>query len=349
MKSLRRKMLLTILAPILALLSTMIVIIYLNLDQSISRMVDDYAGRVVEQSANVMSEWINGIMKEVQLFSERVVVRNALKTGDWKDLMETDLKARLATRPYYEMFFIAYPDGSAPTTLGNIINVADRDYFIKIMKQNYSLVVSDALVSKATSKNIFVVAAAVKDEGKTIGVFAAAILLDTIDQILQQAKLTKGTLVWVCDSSGMIVADTLNKYALKLNIKEASKMGFSDLEKFAPKILSGESGQFKAKMSDGSIIFNHYNPIKAVKGWAFGVMIPEKEATTDVDRLLMIVLIIFAILAALIVLIIFFISGTISKPIKSLADRALTFGKGDLTVKFEAKGRDEVAQMAQSL
>ncbi len=124
----------TILAPVIVLLAGVALILYFQTQQTLESLVQNSAQKIVDKSANVVSEWINGIVKEVQLFAERVVVRNALKTGDWKDLMETDLKQRLATRPHFEMFFIAYPDGSAPTTMGNVANVADRDYFIKIMK-----------------------------------------------------------------------------------------------------------------------------------------------------------------------------------------------------------------------
>ncbi|MGJ8455613.1 methyl-accepting chemotaxis protein, partial [Pseudothermotoga sp. U03pept] len=48
-------------------------------------------------------------------------------------------------------------------------------------------------------------------------------------------------------------------------------------------------------------------------------------------------------------ILIFFFSSSISRSIKALAKSAVEFGKGDLTVKFEAKGKDEVAQMAQAL
>ncbi|WP_082025854.1 methyl-accepting chemotaxis protein [Thermotoga profunda] len=48
-------------------------------------------------------------------------------------------------------------------------------------------------------------------------------------------------------------------------------------------------------------------------------------------------------------ILIFLISFSISNPIKVLADKAIEFGKGDLTVKFETKGKDEVSQMAQAL
>ncbi|WP_041082516.1 methyl-accepting chemotaxis protein [Thermotoga profunda] len=350
MKTLRGKMLLTILVPVTALLAIVAVILYFQMSQSMEKIVENSAGKVVDKSAEVISEWIDSIAKEVKVFSERNVIINALKTGEWKDLMEKDLAPKLKERPYLEMFFIAYPDGNAPNTLGSVANVADRDYFIKIMRQGASLVVSDALTSKATGKNISTIAVPVKDEsGKTIGLFGATILLDTVSKVLEEVKLTKNALGWVCDSSGMIIADTSKEYAMKLNIKEASKVGLSDLEKAASKILAGESGYFRLKMPDGSFNVNYYAPIEFVKGWALGVAIPEKEIMADANRLLMIVLVMFIVLAAIVSVVIFFVSTSISKPIKVLANKATEFGKGDLTVKFETKGKDEVSQMAQAL
>ncbi|WP_041075577.1 methyl-accepting chemotaxis protein [Thermotoga caldifontis] len=350
MKTLRGRMLLLILLPVAVLSALIAFLTYQQVRTSTTKIMEESAFKLVHSVSHIIDEWINGIVSEVKTFAERNVVINALKTGEWKDLIEKDLKPKVAERPYIEMFFIAYPNGDAPTTLGNVINVADRDYFKKIMQQGADLAISDGLVSKATGKNIFAVAAPVKDENKkTIGLFAATILLDSLNERLKNAQLTRSTTVWACDSSGLIIGDTSGQFWMKLNIKEASKMDMPDLEKAASKILSGESGSFKMKMPDGSIDYNYYVPITAVKGWALGVMIPEKELLEGVNQLLRTVLILFIVLIAVAAVVIFFVSNSISKPIKVLAGRALEFGKGDLTVRFEAKGRDEVAQMAQAL
>ncbi|HOJ89087.1 MAG TPA: cache and HAMP domain-containing protein, partial [Pseudothermotoga sp.] len=239
------------------------------------------------------------------------------------------------------MFLVGYPDGTAPNTTGAVSSIADRDYFKKIMQQGADLAISEGLVSKSTGKNIFVIAAAVKDENKkTIGLFAATVLLDTLSETLKKAQITRSTIVWACDSSGLIIGDTSGQFLMKLNIKEASKMDMPDLEKASSKILSGESGFVKVKR-DGSIDYNYYVPIDAVKGWALGVAIPEKELLEEVNKLLRNVLILFVVLIAITAVVIFFVSSSISKPIKVLSQRAIEFGKGDLTVTFEAKGKDE--------
>ncbi|MBZ4650828.1 hypothetical protein [Thermosipho sp. (in: thermotogales)] len=43
--------------------------------------------------------------------------------------MSNELNHKLSSRTDYEMFFIAYPDGTAPTTSGVTANISDREYF----------------------------------------------------------------------------------------------------------------------------------------------------------------------------------------------------------------------------
>lgn len=118
MKTLRGKMLLLILVPVAVLSALIAFLTYQQVRTSTVRSTEESAFRLVDAVSDQISEWINKIANEVKTFAERNVVINALKTGEWKDLMEKDLKPKVAERPYIEMFFIAYPNGDAPTHAG---------------------------------------------------------------------------------------------------------------------------------------------------------------------------------------------------------------------------------------
>ncbi|MGB9790018.1 MAG: methyl-accepting chemotaxis protein [Thermotoga caldifontis] len=350
MKSLRAKMLLLILLPVVAGLIVAGLVSYLLSNSTVTDYVEESSSEIASKASGIVDEWLYGVIKEVEWLAGTNAVMNALKSGDWKDLMENYLPPRLKNKPYIEMAFIAYPDGSAPTTAGSVVNVADREYFNKIMKQNYSVVVSDALVSKATGKNIFVIATVVKDSsGKTLGLFGATVLLDTISKIASGIKVGKSGYGWVIDSKGQIVAHPNSDYLMKLNVLDASKQGFKGLEDVAKKALAKESGFGKITNPKGEIEYVFYAPLHYAEGWSFLVSVPEKQILSTVKGLTIPIIIIFIVLAAIMAALILYTSTSISKPIKTLAGRALEFGKGDLTVRFEAKGRDEVAQMAQAL
>jgi methyl-accepting chemotaxis protein len=91
--------------------------------------------------------------------------------------------------------------------------------------------------------------------------------------------------------------------------------------------------------------------VKKFKPWGWiigsGVYIDDIQQTFFSEMLTYLSITIPSLVA--LVILMFFINSSISKPIRSLAQKALEFGKGDLTVKFEVKGKDEVAQMAQAL
>jgi len=310
-------MLMLILMPIIALIVAVAFIAYFQVSSTVTSNVEEMAFEVANEASDIVNEWINGLVKEVEWLAGTNEVNNALKSGNWDDLMKNYLPPRLKQKPYFEMAFIAYPDGNAPTTLGSVADVADRDYFIKIIKQGQDLAISNALVSRATGKPIFVIAAAVKDENnKTIGLFGATVLLDTISQIASNIKIGKAGYGWVVDSTGLILAHPNKDLVMKLNITQASKEGYKGVEEIAQKMISAQEGFGKFTQPDGTVTYAFYAPIDAVKGWSFAVSVPEKQVLAQVNNLLVIIIAILIVVAAVLIL---FVSSSISKPIKVLS------------------------------
>ncbi|MCS7234355.1 MAG: methyl-accepting chemotaxis protein, partial [Synergistetes bacterium] len=350
MKTLKGRLLLTILIPLIVILIFVGLFVEFGISKIVSKILEKSAIMTTHAVADLMNEWISGIIKEVRIFSRDPEVVKALKTGDWKDLIDKKLTPLAKERPYIDSFLIAYPDGSGPNTAGNVINVADRDWFVKTMHEGIGIFISNALISRATGRVMFAIALPVKDEnGRIIGVFRAAVSVDSLKEILEHARLTKSAFALLVDSSGQIVVDTYGTYSMKLNIKEASKAGFGDLEKASPEVLSGKEGYIKLKMLNDIPGYCFYAPVEITKGWVLAVLVPESEVMADVYKLLRIVSISFVGLIAILSLIVFFVSSSISKPIKFFAEKVLQFGQGNLMVKFEAKGKDEVAYMANAL
>ncbi|RKX37661.1 MAG: methyl-accepting chemotaxis protein, partial [Thermotogae bacterium] len=218
MKTIRSKMLLLILVPIVVILVAVALIFQTQIKNSTVTLTEDMSLELAQKASDAVAEWIESIKKEVTLMADTDAVVNALKTGNWQDVIE-DLKSKAAERSYIEMFFIAYPDGTYYSTTGSTGNVADRKYFMDIMQKGKSIVVSDALVSKATGANVFVVAAAVKDEtGKTIGICAATVTLDTISEIAAGIKIGKTGYGWAADSTGLIIAHPDPNVLMKFNL-----------------------------------------------------------------------------------------------------------------------------------
>lgn len=349
MKSLRLKMLLFMLLPTIAISSIIALVNLRNVDSSINSIIKDMALEVSVKGAELVDEWLRRVISDVEWFAGTNAAKDALKSGDWSNFLKNYVPPRIKNKPHIEMAFIAYPDGSAPTTFGNVANIKERDYFNTIMQGRERLVVSNFVISRTTNRPIFVVASAVEDEGKVIGLFALTVTADTLSQIASEIKVGKSGYGWIVDSSGTVVAHPNKEYIMKLKISEASKAKIKGLEEISSDILSGKTGYAKITLPDGSTNITFYAPIKTARGWAFLVDVPEKEIASYGAEVTRTIIILFLALIGITSLVIFLVSSSISKPLRELAQKVGAFGKGDLTVKFEAKGKDEVAQMAQAL
>ncbi|MFN3284135.1 MAG: methyl-accepting chemotaxis protein, partial [Pseudothermotoga sp.] len=126
MRTLRSKMLILILLPIVAIVAGVAFITYFQVSKTVTSGVEQLAYEVARKASDIVDEWLDGLVREVEWLAGTNAVLNALKSGNWDDLMKNYLPPRLKQKPYIEMAFIAYPDGSAPTTLGSVVQVADR-------------------------------------------------------------------------------------------------------------------------------------------------------------------------------------------------------------------------------
>ena len=185
-------MLLLILVPVTVILVIGAFVIETSVRNVVVSITEKMAMEIAQSTADRVSEWLNGIVREMKLLAERNAVIEALKTGKWQDLIKM-LKKEIKATPDLEMFFIAYPDGKSISTAGVSADISDRRYFKEIMKEGKDVVISDALMSKASGKPICIIAVPVKDEsGKTIGLIGATILLTRLSDEIASKKAIGG-------------------------------------------------------------------------------------------------------------------------------------------------------------
>ncbi|MCS7233563.1 MAG: methyl-accepting chemotaxis protein [Synergistetes bacterium] len=350
-KSLRLKMLILLLLPTIALSTIITFITEKRLSFSIASIVENMSLELSVKGANIIDEWLKSVVNDMDWLAGTNAVKDALKSGDWNNLLKNYLPPRIKNKPFQDLF-IADATGKAasPTTPDSTVDVKDREYFKQIFQQGKDLHIGNAIISRVTNEPVFVIAKAVKDEkGNTMGIIFAAIPLTTFSKIASEIKLGKSGYGWIVDASGTVVAHPRQEYLMKLKISEASKANFKGLEEASGDILNGKTGYTKVTLPNGSTNLTFYAPIKVAKGWAFLVDMPEKELYSYSAGIVRNIIVLLGILIGATALIILLVSFSISKPLKELAQKVANFGKGDLTVSFQAKGKDEVAQIAQAL
>ena len=103
------------------------------------------------------------------------------------------------------LLWFALPDGS----YGDLEegkaegNLSERAYFPKVLAGE--VVIGDLVVSKATGKNVAIVAVPVRVDGEVVGVLGSSIYLDSLSALLQrQMSLDENTIFYAFDAQPLL-------------------------------------------------------------------------------------------------------------------------------------------------
>ncbi len=188
--------------------------------------------------------------------------------------------------------------------------------------------------------------------GEYVGIVAADITLDKLEEIVQKIKPFEGSYAFLVSNEGVIAAHS--------NPKEI----FKPLEKILPedykeydigeKIKDGETFSFISNNAEGKEMYYSYTPI-IIKGtntpWAIAVAIPVKVITQKADRNFTISLIVGIIGILLLALVISIISKNITNPLTKITEILKRLAKGhiDENMRIQFDTGDEIQEMAEAL
>ncbi|MEJ5228724.1 MAG: methyl-accepting chemotaxis protein [Pseudothermotoga sp.] len=331
MKKLRSRMLVWFLIPTVLLSTGIAFVVYSNVSKSSIHMTETAAQGIVNLGSKVVSEWLLRIVDRIKVLAEKKVIAQVTLEGA-------------------EDLFISWSEGVARSTKAQEADISQKPYFKQIF-EGKDLVISEPDLSPFSSTPVFVVAAAFKDyQGQTMGLYGATIPLETLSNIVRDIQLGEGSFPVVVTSKGTIMVHSDVTQVMNLNIIESDeRLSYKGLSEIGKRMIAQESGYGKYSDSKGVVHYVFFTPVQSSPGWSLGIVVPADEILRNAKRTNYVVIGLFVLLIAVIAVIVFVVATSISNPITALAHRVNEFDKGDLTTRFEAKGKDEVAQIAYAL
>ncbi|WP_129410022.1 methyl-accepting chemotaxis protein [Marinitoga lauensis] len=313
------------------------IFLYFYLGSSLKTIISDSSFSILEQQSKQIEEYFDGLIHQMEIISNKKIFKS-MNFDDSINVLKNDLKVL----DDFSMFFIADKKGDAYTTSGVKTNIKDRKYFQEIMS-GQNIAISDVLISKADGSSIIVIAHSIKDDkNNTIGLIGATISIGRFLEFLNTDN-EKGIYSFITDSKGLIIAHSIKDY-VGGNILESNFKGMDILSK---KMLNGEKGYGNIIAADGKRML-FYAPIKSLN-WTVAISIPERTLLENAKGLIQFfnIIVLIAVIIALVISIL--LGNSIAKPLIKLAEKVKKFGEGDLTQKFEIKGKDEIAEISKSL
>ena len=229
---------------------------------------------------------------------------------------------------------------------------SDREYVRQAMQGN--VYVSEPLISKITGELSIMVAAPIYEDGIYGSSIAGVIYFvpheTFLNDIVSSIQIGDNSRAYMINKTGDTIADITLDTIMVQNIENQSQSDASlkDLAAIHGAMRRGENGFGSYESTDGAM-FAAYAPVKDTDGWSIAVTAPQLNylGTTYNDIVINIMVIVISTLIS--ILIALKLAGSISKPMKSCADRMKLLVEGDLETPMpKVTSKDETGMLVAS-
>ncbi len=258
--------------------------------------------------------------------------------GKIEDLKQFLIDAFGQTKGKYEALLVLDKTGKVVADSRKegtkIFSLADRQYFIDARKGSVCL--SNPILSKASGRPVFVIAAPVKKpDGTFMGAFVSIIAMTELSNTITKVKIGETGYPFVTDNKGNLIAHPVPDLIFKTNVADVPGM-----EVIAAKMTGQEEGTAYYTYKGTKKIAGFF-PVKSAS-WSVCVTQNEKELLAPAQSIYKILLIIGAISFVLVFAgIFFFVKGIMAQlggEPEDIARIADTIAGGDLTIQFKGDG-----------
>ncbi len=219
-------------------------------------------------------------------------------------------------------------------------DLSDQSYF-QDAKSTGEVAVGQLTKSKDTGDSIVVICAPVEKDGKFIGGIGLSLKAEVFTENIKHKKFGETGYAYMIDKEGLIIAHPKESLEHELNVTTIPEM--SELN----------SGMLAEKEGSARYVFKDvdkiaaYSPV-ATQGWSIALTQEEDDYLSSVHSIRNFTILITILAQVLVGCFVLYLARTIVNPIKeamvSLQD--IAEGEGDLTMRLNVKGKDEVAELA---
>ncbi|MGI6149174.1 MAG: methyl-accepting chemotaxis protein [Limnochordia bacterium] len=303
----------------------------------VEQMAFDAATTSAHQNAALIDTWIRGKGERLQMLSKTDIMRS-MNWAEQLPLLQEIVKAE----DDIEALFIADVHGRATSTTGETISITDRDYFQQALRTG-EVTYSQPTVSRFTGVNTVVVAQPIAAGDLVVGVLGMTLLLDHLQNLVQDMKISGYGHGWIIDANGNTIAHPNAQFIGNQNIFT----GNPELRILADEMLAGHAGLGFYHLN-GTSKGLAYAPIP-VTNWSIAMTANTRDILAPAVRLRNSSIIITLAAIAAGVVIAYLSASHIVNPIIRIRDLVQRVADGDLTVDVDMSSGDEIGQLGDAV
>lgn len=334
--SIKTRMIIIVALTILVVLVGQSFIVYLQSKEVIENQAFDGAAQSATQNAEIIETWLRGKGEQLSVIAKTDVIQDM----NWME-QEGFLEEIVNDQPDIGALIVADLNGRAKSTMGDL-QIDDRAYFqdaVRTGKQTYS----QPEISRLSGRTVVIIGQPILKEGKIVGVLAVTLLLEHLQTLVKEMRISGYGNGWILDANGNTVSHPEDRY-----------LGNQDILRESPSLRILADEMIKGKSGLGFYVFAGvdkglaYAPIQ-VTGWSVAMTANSSDVLAPVIRLRNNSVLITFIAVFLGCIVAYFVASYIVNPIIRIRDLVQQVADGDLTVEIDIQSRDEIGQLGRAL
>ena len=221
-----------------------------------------------------------------------------------------------------------------------------RDWYRKAVEGKGRVVLSDPYVDDEVQDTVLSVSRAVYDDGgRLLGVMGGDILLDGLHDLVNRLQILDKGYGFLLLKSGLMLSGPHPEDIMKVDMTTDPQIPEA-LREAAQRMIRGETGA-QEYVYGGMETKAFFTPTET--GFFLAVAYPASEIRTRVSSLTFLLVVIAAVALVVIGLVILLVNRGLTRSVRGIQDSTERLGAGDLTVRYDDSGRDELAHVARKL
>lgn len=313
------------------------VITYMQTSSRINASTEAFLDQTSHGLAGQVNEWVD---KNIRVL--KTLARQPEMISMNREKQEQILRAFKDEFPWVYLAFTVDAKGMNLSRSDNnpLVSYADREYVKQVLSGKP--IWMETLIGKTSGKPALIVAVPIKVNQFTVGVIAGAMTLDTISDVVANAKIGKTGYAFLVDHLNNVVSHPKSDYtSSQKNLTEdppikAARSNTDNIKKIT--YFTDESG----KETVGTATAINY-------GWLVCIHQGYDEVFAEMKSLKIYAFFVLIISAGIAVLIALFAGRSLTTPILALADAAKKMSLGNMDVIIEVKSQDEIGVLAAAI
>ncbi len=340
MKSIRTKGLLFSFIIILMAVSVMGFSGYYRFKQILQKEVDHAVERVATESASHLTTYLNQFISNLIAISED----ERIKTMNWEQQIEV-IKSQINEN--YQNIAVVDLQGRAHYVDNTILDLHDRDYIQVALSGDFAY--SEIIISRKTKEPVIMAAAPIIKKGEVQGALIARLDVDFLSEYALTRGYGKNGRAYIISKKGSFISSPEQERTPEgYNLFDIVNRNFAyqSLKDFVMNTKNVEEGYGSYEFGGKSMLMGFASIDNT--NWKIYIGTPEEEALSSLKSVRYITMTLTLITLVICLLAAYIFVSRFTAQIEELDHLMAVGAKGDLTIRFVTKRKDEIGRLGFS-